>query len=303
MEESKIVEKLVVTSEVIKHTINYFNDNGFVQLLPVILGKSTDPLGPDPNSSILKTPEIEYGGQKLYTMNSMILHKQIAIKKLDKIFILSPNIRLERPERKASGRHLFEFTQLDFEIRNAKSKDVMALMEGYFEYLSKMLKSDEKAKDAFKSLGIGVFEFKPPFKIYSTGELAEKYGEDWEEEMSKSATQPFWVTDHKREFYEKEDTSRSGHYLNYDLIYPLGFGEALSGGEREHEYEVITKKMGSDKLNMDVYKAYLAEAEKGLYPSAGAGFGVERLTRFLTKSKHVGDVELFRRVPGEEISI
>ncbi|ASI13810.1 asparagine synthetase A [Candidatus Mancarchaeum acidiphilum] len=303
MEESKIVEKLVVTSEVIKHTIDYFNDNGFVQLLPVILGKSTDPLGPDPNSSILKTPEIEYGGQRLYTMNSMILHKQIAIKKLDKIFILSPNIRLEKPERKSSGRHLFEFTQLDFEIRDAKSKDVMALMEGYLVYLSKMLKSDEKAKSAFKELGLEVFDFKPPFKIYSTGELAEKYGEDWEAKMSRSSTQPFWVTDHKREFYEKEDTGRPGHYLNYDLIYPLGFGEALSGGEREHEYPVITRKMGSDRLNMDVYKAYLSEAEKGLYPSAGAGFGVERLTRFLTRSKHVGDVELFRRVPGEEISI
>lgn len=303
MEESKIVEKLVVTSEVIKHTIDYFNDNGFVQLLPVILGKSTDPLGPDPNSSILKTPEIEYGGQRLYTMNSMILHKQIAIKKLDKIFILSPNIRLEKPERKSSGRHLFEFTQLDFEIRDAKSKDVMVLMEGYLVYLSKMLKSDEKAKSAFKELGLEVFDFKPPFKIYSTGELAEKYGEDWEAEMSRSSTQPFWVTDHKREFYEKEDTGRPGHYLNYDLIYPLGFGEALSGGEREHEYPVITRKMGSDRLNMDVYKAYLSEAEKGLYPSAGAGFGVERLTRFLTRSKHVGDVELFRRVPGEEISI
>lgn len=299
----KLVEKLAVTSEVIRHTIDYFNEKGFIQLLPVILGKSTDPLGPDPNSSILKTPEVEYNGQKLYTMNSMILHKQIALKQLEKIFILSPNIRLEKAERKSSGRHLFEFTQLDFEIRDAKSKDVMSLMEDYLAYLSKSLKSDPKAKEAFEKLGIEIFDFKPPFKVYTSGELLDKYGEDWETVVSKSSDQPFWVTDHKREFYEKEDIDKPGHYLNYDLIYPLGFGEALSGGEREHEYDVITRKMGKDKLDMEVYKAYLSEAKGGLYPSAGAGFGIERLTRFLTKSEHVGDVELFRRVPGEEIVI
>ena len=302
-QETELLSSLKLTSQVLRYVTNYFQDHGFLQMLPVMLGRSTDPLGPDPNSSILKTIEVEYLGTTMRTMNSMILHKQVAVRDVGKIFILSPNIRLEKADRKSSGRHLFEFTQLDFEIRDAKSKDVMALMEGYLVYLSKMLKSDEKAKSAFKELGLEVFDFKPPFKIYSTGELAEKYGEDWEAEMSRSSTQPFWVTDHKREFYEKEDTGRPGHYLNYDLIYPLGFGEALSGGEREHEYPVITRKMGSDRLNMDVYKAYLSEAEKGLYPSAGAGFGVERLTRFLTRSKHVGDVELFRRVPGEEISI
>lgn len=38
-------------------------------------------------------------------------------------------------------------------------------------------------------------------------------------------------------------------------------------------------------------------------PTAGAGFGVERLTRFLAGVKHVGDVQFFRRVPGEPVSI
>jgi aspartyl/asparaginyl-tRNA synthetase len=38
-----------------------------------------------------------------------------------------------------------------------------------------------------------------------------------------------------------------------DLIYPEGYGEALSGGEREYQL-----------------------AEKGLFPSAGFGIGIER---------------------------
>ncbi|MEM0148554.1 MAG: asparagine synthetase A, partial [Candidatus Micrarchaeaceae archaeon] len=276
-----------------------FDDKGFVQLLPVMLGKSTDPLGPDPGSAIVETPHIEYSGQVFYTMNSMILHKQVAVRELGKIFIMSPNIRLEKPERKATGKHLFEFTQLDFEIANAHMGDIMHLVEEYLANLSKKLAGMEE----FEALKVEPFEFSIPFASYTTHELESKYGTEWEYPASKDNKQPFWAICHKREFYDKEDEARPGHYLNYDLIYPMGFGEALSGGEREHEYARITKRMGDDKLKKDIYSAYLKEAEKGFVPSAGAGIGIERLARFLTHAVHVGDVQLFRRVPGEEVII
>jgi len=110
-----------IQSEIIRFTIDFFRDKGFIHLLPVMLSPITDPLGPDPNSSVIKTAEIEYLGQGLQLMQSMILHKQIALSNgFDKIFLLSPNIRLEHPKRNKSGKHLFEFTQLDFEIKNAK---------------------------------------------------------------------------------------------------------------------------------------------------------------------------------------
>ncbi|MGC8587374.1 MAG: asparagine synthetase A [Candidatus Micrarchaeia archaeon] len=294
-----IAEKLRIASKVLKLSTDFFQDRGFVQLLPVMLGASTDPLGPDPGSSVIKTPEVEYGGQVLYTMNSMILHKQVAVRSLGKIFIMSPNIRLERPERGATGKHLFEFTQIDFEIAHAKKEDVMHIVEDYLEYVSKGVAESGE----FQRLGIAPFQFKPPFKVYTTHELEESFGKDWELEASRAHEQPFWALCHKREFYDKEDEGKPGHYLNYDLVYPLGFGEALSGGEREFEYGRILERMGKDRLKKEIYAAYLKEAEKGFVPSAGGGLGVERLVRFLTKSKHVGDVQLFRRVPGEAVSI
>jgi asparaginyl-tRNA synthetase len=292
--------KLEIGSAVLRISTDFFHDQGFVQLLPVMLGRSTDPLGPDPGSMIVKTPEVEYNGTLLYTMNSMILHKQVAVKKLGRIFILSPNIRLEKPERKATGKHLFEFTQLDFEISDAKKEDVIALMEKYFATLSNEL---QKYKELFAKIDLEPFMFRPPFARYTTHELERKYGKEWELAASKDHSQPFWALCHKREFYDKEDESEPGHYLNYDLIYPLGFGEALSGAEREHAYGRITGRMGKDKLEMKVYQAYLDEAKAGFVPSAGAGFGMERLVRFLTRSSHVGDVQMFRRVPGEEIRV
>lgn len=269
--------------------------------MPVMLGKSVDPLGPDPGSSIEKIPEIEYQGQRLSLVTSMILHKQIALKKLDKIFIMSPNIRLEKAMRGKTGKHLFEFTQADFEIKGAKMDDVFKLVEEYYEGLSTYLK--ERAREDFAELGIGIFDFKLPFKQFTTTELEKKYGRDWEEKASLVEKQPFWVLSHKREFYDKEDPKKLGTYLNYDLVYPLGFGEALSGAEREFEYERLLMRIKRDGLDIKRYNSYLELAKEGLFPSAGAGIGMERLVRFLTRSKHVGDVSLFRRVPGEEVEI
>ncbi|MGC8567667.1 MAG: asparagine synthetase A [Candidatus Micrarchaeia archaeon] len=291
--------KLRILSKILLESVNFFNEKGFIQLLPVMLGKSTDPLGPDPNSSLLKTPSIEYAGQTFYTMNSMILHKQVAVRELNKIFIMSPNIRLEKLERGSTGKHLFEFTQLDFEIADAKMNQVMKLVEEYLKRVS----SRTRVMEEFGELGIEPFKFKTPFPSYTTHELEEKYGKEWEIPASKDNEQPFWAICHKREFYDKEDKSNPGHYLNYDLVYPQGFGEALSGGEREHEYERIIERMGKDRLEKSIYKFYIEEAKKGFVASAGAGIGMERLARFMTKTKHIGDVQLFRRVPGENVAI
>ncbi len=294
-ENSNLKTALGITSRTLRYASNYFQDREFMQLLPVMLGRSTDPLGPDPNSSILKTIEVDYLGTRLRTMNSMILHKQVAVREIGKIFSLSPNIRLEKGDRRLSGRHLFEFTQVDFEMPGAKMEDVFSLVESFLSGLSGYLGSE-----GIRLLETGEpFEFRPPFRVYSTHELEEMYGRDWELPASLDHSQPFWATCHAREFYDREDPEDPGHYLNYDLIYPFGYGEGLSGAEREYDFEQIKKRMGRDKLEMDIYASYLEEAKGGFVPTAGAGFGVERLTRFLTGAKHVGDVQLFRRVPGE----
>ncbi len=296
----KQVAKLEIGSKVATAVTDFFDAEGFIQLRPVMLGMSTDPLGPDPGSAVIKTGQVEYLGQNLSLMNSMILHKQVAVRETGrKIWIMSPNIRLEGAQRKETKRHLFEFTQADFEIPDAKMKDVMALVEKFYVELSQKLKDLPE----WRELSIAPFAFRGPFKVYEIHEMEERYGKDWELAASKGHDQPFWVVCHKREFYDKEDPERPGHYLNYDLIYPKGFGEALSGAEREHDYQRILARMGRDRLEMKIYDAYLKKAREGFRQSAGAGFGIERLVRFLTESDHVGDVQLFRRVPGEPVEI
>jgi len=303
MKDEKKTAYTAITSAVLCYTTDFFHKRNFTQLMPVILSPITDPLGPDPGSSVIKTGEIDYLGQKLALTQSMILHKQIAIGQgIEKLFIVSPNVRLEHPKRKESGKHLFEFSQVDFELAGAKKEDVFRLMEDYLKgVISYMRLSCSRELD---QLGRVLPLVSGPFPVYSTHELRSKYGDDWEIPASLAEKQPFWATCHKREFYDKEDPHQAGHYLNYDLIYPEGFGEALSGAEREHEYGIIMRKITRDELDKSRYAAYLSLAESGsLSPSAGGGFGVERLVRYLSGAGHVGGVQLFRRVPGEAVIV
>jgi len=301
LRRSEIPHILRIQTTVIKAINDFMFSRNFIQLLPILTSKFTDPLSPDPNSSIQYIPKIKYNGFELCLTQSMILHKQLALASgLKKIFIMSPNIRLENSSRRRSGRHLFEFTQMDFEVAYASMFDIMNLVEDLLIHI--LWKVNHLNREDLESLNRDLRMPRKPFDIYTSHELIETYGEDWEDKASQDHREPFWVICHKREFYDKEDENNPGHYKNYDLIYPEGFGEALSGGEREYQYERLVKRMKDDGLNLNLYREYLLIAKEGLLiPSAGGGLGIERLIRFITGAKHIGDIRLFRRVPGEDV--
>ncbi len=285
-----IGKAMAVQTKVIDYMTGFFVSRGFKWLLPVMLSSITDPLWPDPAASKMRAPEIEAYGSKLKLMHSMILHKQFAVSMgLDKIFILSPNIRLEERDRD-DGRHAYEFTQLDFEIAHATMDDVMSLIEELIAGLFKEAKSWEEIDKALPKA-------KRPFKRFTLEEIKEEFGD--EDEASKVMEEPFWITDISREFYDREDPERPGHFRNYDLILPEGYGEVSSGGEREWQYEIIIRKLKEGGLSLDAFKPYLEVAKAGLLkPTAGAGIGVERLVRYMVGAKHIAEVQPFPRIPG-----
>ena len=302
VEKERAVRRIQTIS--LKSIHDFFFEEGFEQLLPIILSPITDPLGPDPSSSVIKTGEIEYQGQKLQLTQSMILHKQIAIGMgIDKLFIISPNVRLEEARQQETGIHAFEFSQVDFEIKEATMEEIFELMEKLLNQIISKVK--QMAKEELKLLERDLFQFITPFPRYTSHELENKYGSEWEKLASEEAKTPFFVTCHKREFYDKLDRSIEGeHYLNYDLYYPEGFLEALSGAIREHEYEHIRSRIEKDGLNIKTYEKFLERAKNGkIHSSAGGGFGVERLVRFLTGVDHISEVQVFERIPGRKVEV
>jgi asparaginyl-tRNA synthetase len=288
-----------VMTYTLKSLTNTFVNKGFQWLLPVALSQSTDPLWPDPGASIEKRIEVDIYGKPVRTTASMIIHKLVASSTVyPKLFILSPNIRIEKAERAKTGKHIYEFTQLDFEMTNAGSKDVFALVEDAISILIKDLKKDMKEELTTLCRCNTLKAPKAPFKIYDRLDLEAKYGIDnWEAGIAKDIKDPVWITNIPREFYDFEDF-KTGKWDNYDLFLPQ-FGEVLSGAKREYEYKKIVEKIERDQVKKENYALVIKMAKEGrLKPTAGAGIGMERLVGWLTGVKHIAECQPFPRVPG-----
>ncbi len=282
----------------LKSLTNTFVNKGFQWLLPVALSQSTDPLWPDPGASIEKRIEVDIYGKPVRTTASMIIHKLVASSTAyPKLFILSPNIRIEKAERAKTGKHIYEFTQLDFEVRNASSKEIFEMVEEAIVTLVKDLKKDMKSELTTLCRCDTLKVPKTPFKIYNRIDLEAKYGTDWEAGIAKETTEPVWVINIPREFYDFEDF-KTGNWDNYDLFLPQ-FGEVLSGAKREYEYEKILTKIERDQVKKENYALVLKMAKEGkLKPTAGGGIGMERLVGWLAGVKHIAECQPFPRVPG-----
>lgn len=298
---SSELERKAHIGKIMTHTLqsltSTFVSNGFQWLLPVALSQSTDPLWPDPGASIDKRIEVDIYGKIVRTTASMIVHKLVASSlAYPKLFIVSPNIRIEKAERAKTGKHIYEFTQIDFESRDATSRDIFTLVEKAIITLVTSL--NENLKDELAALRCDALKIPTaPFKIIDKAVLEAKYGADWESRLADDIQDPVWVTNIPREFYDYEDFS-TGKWDNYDLFLPK-FGEVLSGAKREWEYTKILKKIERDEVKKEHYTLILKLAKEGrLKPTAGAGIGMERLVGWVTGVKHIAETQPFPRVPG-----
>ncbi len=288
---------LRVQSAALKSIHDYMYKHGVVQAMPIILSPATDPLNHHHFDA-----KVEYYGQKLNLTKSMILHKQLSLLNdgIDRIYFMSPNVRLEDAELRGTGRHLFEFTQVDIEFKNRGKEDFFKFVDGMLANTFKFV-SKECTKE-LDALGRELRVPKLPLRVHESEDLKAEYGKDFEKIASESSKDPFWITNFRREFYDREDKERRGYFHNYDVFWPEGYGEALSGGEREWEHEEIVRKMRERKTDTRPFETYLKVASQGLIPkTVGGGLGIERMVRFLTGRKHIREVTMFPRVPGEEI--
>ncbi len=273
----------------------YLDRRGFLEINPVIISPISDPL-----NHPVDDPTLSYYGHRYRLTKSMIFHKQLALVHFDRIYSFSPNIRLEPLERKSTGRHLAEFTQLDLEVKDRSRDFVMALAEGMIN------DAIEKVKGSIESSSLNphLKRYARPFRRVKFLEAVKEYGKNFESVMSSEAKDPFWIIDiplEEREFYDRESEDEEGILMDMDLIYPNGFGEAISGGEREYQYDRIISRIHKKGQSEQDYSLLLEASKRGLPPSAGFGIGIERFVRFLTGSEDISRVVLFPKKIGEYV--
>ncbi|MEM2067113.1 MAG: asparagine synthetase A [Nitrososphaerota archaeon] len=286
---------------------SYLKSEGFIELLPPIIGPVTDP-----GIRGAKQVTFDYYGREYKVMSSAILYKQAAMSGLGKIFFMSPNVRLEPIDSAFTGRHLVEFVQLDLEIAEATYFDAMSVAERLLCEAVNTVR--DTCQSELEYLNRNLPRLTPPFKKLTYDETLEylrvngvkmRYGIEipWDAEqlLSKLVGEPFFIIDYPRGargFYDREDEKRPGILRDFDLIYPEGYGECASGAEREHRYEKVLARMKETGEDPRKYSWYLEMLREGIPPSAGFGIGIERLTRYLCGLEYVWEARLCPKLAG-----
>ncbi|MDX3854827.1 asparagine synthetase A [Streptomyces sp. AK02-01A] len=300
-----------VQQEALYAAREFLRSHGFTELLPPLVGPVTDPGGRG-----AKALDVDYYGEPYKLMTSAILYKQASLRGFGKLFYIAPNVRVEPPETAGTGRHLVEFHQIDVEMAGASRDDVMEIAAGLlahvtarvWETVPEVLRGLGRDELSFAELLTGKFDVhtheEAVGRLHGQGHGQSADAEiDWagEEALSRQADRPFFITDYpkgSRGFYDREAPDRPGTLRNFDLIAHGGYGELVSGSERETDYATIVTRMRESGENPAKYAWYLSLAREGIPASSGFGMGVQRLVRFLTGLDALWQVSAYPKLPG-----
>lgn len=302
---------LRIQSSLLAGAREYLTGQGFVELLPPVIGPVTDPGGRG-----AKQVDVDYYGHRFKLMTSAILYKQAALLAFDKIFYIAPNVRLEPLTTATTDRHLAEFHQIDVEVAGADRDAILRVVEGLVrhavgrvvaelpEVLAALRRDPAAIVDALDQPFDQLTHAKAVAILHALGHDQNPDAElGWSGEalLSREAHRPFFITDYpkgSRGFYDRESTTEAGVLRNFDLIAPAGYGELCSGGEREFEYRRIIARMRETGENPAKYGWYLRAVREGIPASAGFGIGAQRLLRFVAGLGSVWQACAFPKLPG-----
>jgi aspartyl-tRNA synthetase len=256
---------------------------------------------------------IKYFDRSAYLAQSPQLYKQnLMATGLDRIYEIAHAYRAEASD---TIRHIAEFISLDVEMAFIESsEDVMAVAEGIvvnsLEYVR------DRAKDELQKLGVKIEQPMTPFPrvkykeaieiVKAAGlriENGDDLGTDGEKALGEAMKREkncelYFITEFptalkRGTFYAKrsdEDPETTGYF---DLDYKGQ--EIVSGGQREHRYNVLVEQMRENNLNLDSFDFYLKAFRFGMPPHGGFGFGVERYVQKMLDLPNIREAVLYPR--------
>ena len=290
---------------------NYYREfllaNGFVEIHTPTIGLYSAEGGAD-------VFEVKYFDRKAYLRQSPQLYKQLMAGALEKVFEIGPAYRAEPSH---TTRHLTEFISMDAEIAWIRNHyDLMRILEDLFEYMIKKLRNE--ANELFNIVDIEPpkvphkpfpkIEYKKAVEILENAGIKLE-GKDippkgevflWEYYKEKEGSDFVFIVDYPwsiRPFYtmKYEEESPDPRTKSMDLIF-RGL-EILTGGQREHRYEILVKQIEEKGLRPESFGYYLEVFKYGMPPHGGWGLGLDRLVMKILNLKNVREAVLYPRDP------
>ena len=263
------------------------------------------------------------GGANIFKLNyfhrpavlaqSPQFYKQMMVGVFDRVFETGPVFRAEKHNTR---RHLNEYTSLDFEMGYIRGmEDVMGMETEMLRYVMEILKREYARELELLNVTVPEIPFIPALRFDEAKRLvSETYGrrarapfdlEPEEESLIGTYAKETFGSDFvfithypskKRPFYAMDDPQDVRFTLSFDLLYK-GM-EITTGGQRIHDYRMLTDKMAARGMTDEGMEEYLEAFRCGMPPHGGLGIGLERLTVQLLGEDNVREGCLFPRDMG-----
>ncbi len=290
----------IVKNELLNGLRDYLDQNNFIEVhTPKIVAA-----GAEGGASLFS---LEYFGQKAYLAQSPQLFKQTLMATgLDRVYEISPAFRAEKSD---TIRHMSEFLSFDAEMAFIGSQeDVLEALEEAIVHSLEHVKKHAKAELDYLKVDIKVPELPIPRVTYSEaikllkkdGRQA-KEGDDIDTEMEKQlgsimekkGHEFYYVTEYPEKIKPFYIMEKGEYSCSFDMMYKGT--ELASGGQREHRYDHLTKRMKKLKLNPANFEFYLKGFKYGMPPHGGWGFGIDRFVQKMLNLPNVREAVLFPR--------
>jgi len=282
---------------------DFLYSQGFTEIHTPKIGAK----GAEGGANIFK---LDYFHRPAVLAQSPQFYKQMMVGVFDRVFETAPVFRAEKHNTK---RHLNEYTSLDFEMGYIDGfEDVMGMETGYLQYAMKLLAGEYRRELDVLGVILPDVERIPAVRFREIKEkVAEKYGhkmrnpfdlEPEEEVLIGRYAKEEWDSDFvfvthypskKRPFYAMDDPEDGRYTLSFDLLF--GGMEITTGGQRIHDYKMLTEKLAARGMETEGMEQYLAAFKHGIPPHGGLGIGLERLTMKLAGEDNVRETTLFPR--------
>ncbi len=254
--------------------------------------------------------KVDYFGRKAYLAQSPQLYKQMLMATgLDRVYEIAPAFRAELSD---TVRHTSEFISFDGEMAFIRSQeDVLRVLEEAFVHSLKHIK--QVSKEELEILGVDPVIPKTPVPRLHYEEareiLAEEgkkvgAGEDIDTEaekilgnaMKREGHILYYIVEYPSEikpFYIMVNDEEPEYSHSFDLDYKGD--EMASGGQREHRYDELVRRLRHKGLDPEDFEFYLKAFRYGMPPHGGWGFGLDRFVAKVAELDNIREAILFPR--------
>ena len=293
-----------VRNAIINATYEWMGKNGFIKIDSPIL----TPAACEGTSTLFEVEYFDLG--KAYLSQSGQLYLEAAIMSHGRVFDFGPTFRAEKSKTR---RHLTEFWMMDAEMAFVEHEGNLEIQEQLISHIvARCLEKNQEELKILERDTKPLEKIKPPFlrmthaeavqKLHSLGSditADDDLGGDDETLLTEKLEKPVFIERYPakvKAFYMKRDPKNPDLALCADLLAPEGYGEIIGGSQREDDHDTLVTRIKEQNLPIHAFEWYLDLRKYGSVPHSGFGYGLERITGWISGIRHIRETIPFPRL-------